>query len=354
MARFNCNAVLLVAFCFFVMSILCQDADPESPPNEIAEGDVVITGTSHRGSNSKRWQKSSSWKKSWKSSSSRWKKSKSSDWQKKWKSDSSDGGWDKPHKPMCPFGLAQIWFGSPSYIPYGYQICDGTNGTPDLRDRLVIGAGPSFPFSASGGASTIRLNVGQLARHRHEAGGLMAGAAGQHSHQVTTKIEGGEHKHYKIWLKAEPAGAHAHELDLDTEIGGEHDHTFDFYEPIDYDTAGGPHFDIPMDAVDRTQSYPKTVSGDPGHVHHIDGMTEQVPDHEHTISGKIGEDGEHCHYLDAPTSEAGVHTHPIEGYTDYEGNGDEIHIMNPYHALYFICCGKHDYPPPSWKNSKYY
>mmetsp|Transcript_1957 Transcript_1957/g.3154 ORF Transcript_1957/g.3154 Transcript_1957/m.3154 type:complete len:383 (+) Transcript_1957:140-1288(+) len=292
------------------------------------------------------------WKKpSW---SGGWKKKSSSSSSSSWRKPSKSSGWKKPPQPKCPFGLAQIWFGSPSNLPYGYQMCDGTNGTPDLRDRLVIGAGTQFPFSTAGGASSITLTVGQLAPHRHGAGSLMAGADGQHSHQVTTKIEGGEHEHHKVWLKAEPAGAHAHELDLDTEVGGEHDHTFDFYESIDYDTVGGPHFDIPMDAVDRTQSYPKTVSRHPGHLHHIDGMTEQVPDHEHTISGKIGEDGDHCHYLDTPTTEDGVHTHPIEGYTEYEGDGDEINIMNPYHALYFICCGKKDYPPPSWKNSKYY
>eukprot|EP00484_Ammonia_sp_Unknown_P001845 CAMPEP_0197020028 /NCGR_PEP_ID=MMETSP1384-20130603/701_1 /TAXON_ID=29189 /ORGANISM="Ammonia sp." /LENGTH=36 /DNA_ID= /DNA_START= /DNA_END= /DNA_ORIENTATION= len=36
MAKFNCNAILLVAFCLFAVLTLCQDADPESPPNEIA------------------------------------------------------------------------------------------------------------------------------------------------------------------------------------------------------------------------------------------------------------------------------------------------------------------------------
>ena len=33
-----------------------------------------------------------------------------------------------------------IWSGSVATIPDGWQLCDGTGGTPDLRDRFVMGA----------------------------------------------------------------------------------------------------------------------------------------------------------------------------------------------------------------------
>lgn len=39
-----------------------------------------------------------------------------------------------------PIGCIVMWGGSVSNIPSGWRLCDGTNNTPDLRDRFVIGA----------------------------------------------------------------------------------------------------------------------------------------------------------------------------------------------------------------------
>lgn len=38
-----------------------------------------------------------------------------------------------------PSGVIVMWSGSS--IPSGWALCDGTNGTPDLRDRFIVGAG---------------------------------------------------------------------------------------------------------------------------------------------------------------------------------------------------------------------
>ena len=45
-----------------------------------------------------------------------------------------------------------MWSGLVSAIPSGYAICDGTSGTPDLRDRMVIGAGTTYAVGATGGS----------------------------------------------------------------------------------------------------------------------------------------------------------------------------------------------------------
>jgi microcystin-dependent protein len=34
----------------------------------------------------------------------------------------------------------------------GWYLCDGTNGTPDLRDRFVVGAGSTYSVAATGGS----------------------------------------------------------------------------------------------------------------------------------------------------------------------------------------------------------
>ena len=39
-----------------------------------------------------------------------------------------------------PRGVIVMWSGSIADIPQGWALCDGTNGTPDLRDRFVVGA----------------------------------------------------------------------------------------------------------------------------------------------------------------------------------------------------------------------
>jgi hypothetical protein len=53
--------------------------------------------------------------------------------------------------PLLPAGLILLWSGSQASIPSGWVLCDGTNSTPDLRGRFVIGAG-SLAASATGTA----------------------------------------------------------------------------------------------------------------------------------------------------------------------------------------------------------
>lgn len=50
-----------------------------------------------------------------------------------------------------PLGSIIIWSGSKSTIPSGWQICDGNNGTPDLRQRFVLGAGGGYAQGTTGG-----------------------------------------------------------------------------------------------------------------------------------------------------------------------------------------------------------
>ena len=51
-----------------------------------------------------------------------------------------------------PTGGIIMWSGSQASIPTGWVLCNGANGTPDLRDRFVIGAGSSYAVGATGGS----------------------------------------------------------------------------------------------------------------------------------------------------------------------------------------------------------
>jgi len=51
-------------------------------------------------------------------------------------------------------GSIMIWSGATNQIPTGWQLCDGTNGSPDLRDKFVIGAGNNYNVDDTGGSTT--------------------------------------------------------------------------------------------------------------------------------------------------------------------------------------------------------
>lgn len=51
-----------------------------------------------------------------------------------------------------PTGTIAIWSGAEIDIPAGWLKCDGNNGTPDLEDRFIIGAGGVHLPHATGGS----------------------------------------------------------------------------------------------------------------------------------------------------------------------------------------------------------
>ena len=52
-----------------------------------------------------------------------------------------------------PSGVITMWSGSIASIPASWYLCDGTNGTPNLRDRFIIGAGSTYAVAATGGTA---------------------------------------------------------------------------------------------------------------------------------------------------------------------------------------------------------
>jgi hypothetical protein len=58
-----------------------------------------------------------------------------------------------PAATPIPSGGIFLWSGSIGSIPAGYVLCNGSNGTPDLRDRFVVGAGSTYAVNATGGSA---------------------------------------------------------------------------------------------------------------------------------------------------------------------------------------------------------
>ena len=82
-----------------------------------------------------------------------------------------------------PSGLISMWSGTLDTIPLGWFLCDGTNGTPNLLDRFIIGAGNSYAFGAIGGSkdAVVVAHTHTQAAHTHTG---TAASAGAHTHTI--------------------------------------------------------------------------------------------------------------------------------------------------------------------------
>lgn len=99
-----------------------------------------------------------------------------------------------------PVGMIVMWSGSIASIPSGWALCDGSLGTPNLRDRFVVGAGSTYPVGTTGGSANATLVA-----HTHTvtaSGSGSTGGAGSHSHSINDP----GHSHTTI-STAEPGGS---------------------------------------------------------------------------------------------------------------------------------------------------
>lgn len=81
---------------------------------------------------------------------------------------------------LIPSGMIMLWSGATSSIPSGWVLCNGSNSTPDLRNRFVVGAGSTYSVGATGGSADATLV--------------------SHSHTITTSISDPGHGHGPLGL----------------------------------------------------------------------------------------------------------------------------------------------------------
>lgn len=72
--------------------------------------------------------------------------------------------------PSSASGHGIILFsGAIADIPSGWYLCDGSNSTPNLRDRFVVGAGSSYAVGDTGGEANHVLTEAEMPSHVHSA-----------------------------------------------------------------------------------------------------------------------------------------------------------------------------------------
>ncbi|CAF3800092.1 unnamed protein product [Adineta steineri] len=96
--------------------------------------------------------------------------------------------------PLVPSGVILLWSGTIATVPQDWAICDGTQGTPDLRDRFILGSGSNAQYSPTqtGGSSsqTATITVGDTT--------LTTAQMPSHSHGGSTSIEDSPTIYYDV------------------------------------------------------------------------------------------------------------------------------------------------------------
>ncbi len=147
----------------------------------------------------------------------------------------------------------RMWYGTAENVPAGWYICDGSNGTPDLRDRFVFGADSTTGLPLNGGATT----GGAL------PGSLTTGPAGGHQH--TTSGFTLEMQHLPSTLSSS--------INISQAAAGQSDNHSD-----------ASSFARGAETPNADTSTPVTVVG-ANNVAHSHGDTAAVSDHTHSLDG---------------------------------------------------------------------
>jgi hypothetical protein len=85
-----------------------------------------------------------------------------------------------------PTGCILLWSGSIGSIPAGFALCNGLNGTPDLRNRFVVGAGSTYAVDATGGSADAIV-----VSHNHTATSVVTDPGHNHEFNILSTIANG-------------------------------------------------------------------------------------------------------------------------------------------------------------------
>jgi len=280
-----------------------------------------------------------------------------------------------------PVGSVIMWYGLLANIPTGWQICDGTNGTPDMRDRFPVGAGTSYALNDTGGANSVTLDVTQIPSHAHTGSSATESIAHTHDFSVTSGLSGA-HDHTGTGTTSTVDLAHTHSGTTgNNNVGHDHgfsgttgsvdlSHNHEVSDPshahVYYDSYGGartgsgfPGFDGNGDAIaglDRATNGAFTGisigAALGGHAHSFGGTTASVSGaHNHAFTtGAMSANATHSHTVSITTSTASNHQHAVSGTTGAATSTAHSHVITvnatggglshenrpPYLAMFFI------------------
>ena len=223
-----------------------------------------------------------------------------------------------------PRGVVKMWYGEASAVPEGWAICDGTQGTPDLRDSFIIGAGGKYALDAKGGAAsaTPDVSTGTAKTGIRLADAAPGGTAGNSGTGI-----GIQNAALNIWTGAAGTGIGIQGTTLDGNTLPSHHHMVCEYAG----TSGENQNHIEGKTNGPSGTFTSNAGNSWGHAH---GVSD--PGHAHAVGSS-----EHAHGVSDPThghtvaTEAHSHTLTDGGHA-HTVTAKAISTLPPYCALHFI------------------
>jgi hypothetical protein len=134
---------------------------------------------------------------------------------------------------VVPAGAILMWSGAQNAIPSGYVICDGNNGTPDLYNRFIVGAGSSYAVDATGGSSSITLSTSNLPGHTH--------STGNHSHGVNSHAHSIANHSHNVDAHSHSTPNHSHSVSSHSHSTPNHNHNMNSHTHSTSNTGSHSH-----------------------------------------------------------------------------------------------------------------
>lgn len=129
-----------------------------------------------------------------------------------------------------PAGAIVDWSGLESAIPSGWFLCNGLNGTPDLRNRFIVGAGTGGDYDPgdAGGFASVSpaVTIQSSGAHTHALSGNVATAAtGVLLNKTIAQPENEQHQVDVVSNVTLSDPGHTHAQGGTADSGGAHVHT---------------------------------------------------------------------------------------------------------------------------------
>jgi hypothetical protein len=233
-------------------------------------------------------------------------------------------------------------------LPAGWNLCDGSNGTPNLADRFVMSSGPQFPAGTFAGNLPEGSTSGPSGGHSHT---ITITTGGAHGHSLTID-DAGSHSHN---LSIASDGGHSHTLAIDPHVLGQgnmpqHNHGMfnslsgnganapavgnGQYGAVGFNDGGGGERYIVKNVSSAQGSNGTTSNVGSGSAVSHSGGTGSINAHSH--AGSSAADGGSHGHTGAAASDAG-HSHSGSGDTvDDHSHSIPAPTLPPYHSLVYM------------------
>jgi|TARA_B110000238_G_C16072369_1_gene415503 hypothetical protein len=256
-----------------------------------------------------------------------------------------------------PAGLILLWHGDIASPPTGWAICNGSNGTPDLRGDMLIGRNGTYTAGSTGGNTDLTMTSGTLPSHEH---GGNTGSDGAHAHPSVTTAQAGGHSHSGDSNQKNQSHSHtgdtnntgSHDHEGNTSNSGNHGHPVvnpnhvhnhfcagggNSYNGIGGHNGGGQTLNSGWIYTayigfgignSGNHTHGVTINGGGQHTHEL--TVDNAPAHSHSISTTQNDIHDHEYTTDT----TGQHLHTAT--TQQSGGGASFEKLPPYRAIAYI------------------